>query len=261
MFALSRVDFPKDELELKAAIGAGFAPLGLDASRVALEGSLPALTALRCNLSGAEFRKEHRFAKAEGAISPGFFVRELSVSCEHGRFLGAEFSASLRVDDAVIGYGRDSKNSAVLVLEKCGAAALNVSLFRSGIERVLFDLAASAADEQGAEMKETSLHWEQESPRALKLRIEARAKAMFVDAHVTATARVSIDDDLRLTVSGLACTGEGMMGNLAATMLRKEIPKYEGRSIALGEALPGGLQMKSIELRCEPEALVIRATL
>ncbi len=260
MFALCREDFPKDELELKTAIGAGFGLLGLDASRVELEGSLPALTSLRCNVSGAEFRKEHRFAKAVGAISPGFFVRELSVLCENGRVLGAGFSASLRVNDAVLGYGRDVNHGAVLVLEKCGAAVLNVSLHRSGIERVLFDLATTAADEQGAEMKETSLHWEQETSRALKLRIEARAKAMFVDARVTATVRVSIDDDLQLTVSGLSCTGEGMMGNLAATMLRKQIPKYEGRSIALGDALPGGLRMKSIELRCEPDALVIRAT-
>ena len=260
MFPLCRTEFPKDELELKAAIGAGLAPLGLDASRVNLDGSLPALAELRCDVSGVEFRKEHRFAVATGAASPGFFARKVSVLCDNGRFSGAGFSSSLRMDDAVFGYGRDAVGGAVLMLERCGSVVLDVSVHRSGLERVLFDLAAAAAEEQGAEMKGMSLHWEQQSPQALTFRIEARAKAMFVETRVTATGRVVIDDAMRVTVSGLTCAGEGMMGNLAATMLRKEIPKYEGRSFSLGGVLPGGVQLKSIALRCEPEAIAIHAT-
>lgn len=260
MFPLCRTEFPKDELELKSAIGAGLGPLGLDASRVTVDGALPALAELRCDVSGSEFRKEHRFAVATGAVSPGFFARKVSVLCENGRFSGAGFSASLRMDDAVFGYGRDAVGGAVLMLERCGSAVLDVSVHRSGLERMLFDLAAAAAEEQGAEMKGMSLYWEQQNPQAVTFRIEARAKAMFVETRVSATGRVAIDDAMQITISGLTVSGEGMMGNLAATMLRKEIPKYEGRSFSLGGILPGGLRLKSIALRCEPEALSVHAT-
>ena len=49
-----------------------------------------------------------------------------------------------------------------------------------------------------------------------------------------------------------------MMGNLAATFLRKEIPKYEGRSVSLAGAF-GGLRLREVTLKCEDEVLRVRA--
>jgi hypothetical protein len=258
MFLLGHSEFPKDVGALVAAIDDGLRPLGLAAGRVSAEGALPAIALLRVDLSGAVFRVEHRASLAAGALEPGFFARRTEVLCSHARFGEIQFSGSLQIDDAVFGYGRDAGDQAVLALERCGNGTLDVSVARNEVEKAVLALASKAAEEQGAEVKSVAVHWESRGPRALELRVVARAKAMFVETSVTATGRVEITDALALVVSGLSCSGDGMMGNLAATFLRKEIPKYEGRSISLAGAF-GGLRLRDVSLRCEQESLHVRA--
>ena len=258
MLALCGSDFPNDVASLKAALGAGLRPLGLDAGRVSLEGALPALTLLRCELSGAVFRAGHRPAVAVGEGAPGFFARRVEAVCAPGRAGDVAFAGSLGIDDAVFAFGRDAAGAAVLILERCGAGVLEVAIERSELEKAVLALAAKAAEEQGAEVKGVSVRWAQEGPRALVWRADVRAKAMFIETSVTASGRVSVTDALEVVLSGLTCGGEGMMGNLAASFLRKEIPKYEGRSISLAGAV-GGLRLKDVSLRCEPEVLRVRA--
>lgn len=259
MFALCCSDFPNDVVSLKAALGAGLRPLGLDAGRVSLEGALPALALLRCELSGAVFRAGHRPAVAVGEGTPDFFARRVEAVCDPGLAGDVAFAGSLRVDDAVFAFGRDATGAAVLILERCGAGVLEVAIQRSELEKTLLALASKAAEEQGAEVKGVSISWTQEGPRTLALRVDVRAKAMFIETSVTASGCVSVTDALDVVISGLTCGGEGMMGNLAASFLRKEIPNYEGRSISLAGAV-SELRLKDVSLRCEAEVLRVRAT-
>lgn len=258
MFLLGQSEFPKEAATLVASIGEGLRPLGLGAERVSAEGSLPALALLRCDLSGAVFQPEHRAAIATGALEPGFFARHTEAVCTHARFGEISFSGSLQIDDAVFGFGRDAAGQAVLALERCGNGTLDLAIARTEVEKAVFGLASKAAEEQGAEVKSVTVRWESRGPRALELRVVARAKAMFVETSVTATGRVEITEALTLVISGLACSGDGMMGNLAATFLRKEIPKYEGRSVSLAGAF-GGLRLREVTLKCEDEVLRVRA--
>lgn len=162
------------------------------------------------------------------------------------------------MDDAVFAFGRDLSGQAVLVLERCGSGVLEVEVRRDNVERVVAALATKAAEEQGADVKSVAVRWEQRGPRALGVAVDARAKAMFVETGIKANGLVSVDDSMALQVSGLACSGEGMMGNLAATFLRKEIPKYEGWTFPLAGALPG-LRVRDVSLRCEGDSLRVRA--
>lgn len=260
MFSLCGCDFPNDVASLRAALGAGLRPLGLDASRMIVEGELPALSLLRCELSGAVFSPQHRPAAAVGEGTPGFFARRVEALCEPAKFGEVAFSATLGIDDAVFSFARAADGGAVLVLDRCGAGVLDVAIERTEVEKAVFALASAAAAEHGAEVKGVSVRWEQNGPRALMLRVDVRAKAMFIETSVKATGRVEITDALAVVVSGLSCGGEGMMGNLAASFLRKEIPKYEGRSVSLAGAV-GGLRLRDVSLRCEPDVLRVRAVM
>ena len=258
MFLLGHSEIRNEAGALVASIGEGLRPLGLDASRVSAEGALPALTLLHCDLAGAVFRSGHRAALAVGPLEPGFFARRAEVACASARFEELEFAGSVALDDAVFSYGRDAAGNPVLALEKCGAGVLDISIARGEVEKLVLSLAQKAAEEQGAEVKSVSVFWESRSARTLELRVVARAKAMFMETSVTATGRVEVTDALALVVSGLSCSGDGMIGNLAATFLRKEIPKYEGRSISLAGAF-GGLRLWDVSLRCEAECMTVRA--
>jgi hypothetical protein len=262
MFLLGHSEFSKDVPSLVSAIGDGLRPLGLDSRAVFIDGALPALAVLRCDLSGAVFRPEHRPAFAVDGLAPAFFSRRAEVLFRPAFFGDWQFTGALGMDDAVFGFGRDAAGNAVLALalERCGAGTLELSVARSEVEKAVFSLAAKAAEEQGAEVKAVSVAWESVGPRALGLKIVARAKAMFVETGITATGRVEITDSLSLRVSALECSGDGMMGNLAATFLRKEIPKYEGRSISLAGAF-GGLRLNDVSLACDASSMRVKATL
>ncbi len=260
MFPLGGPIFPTDEPSLIAAIGAGLSPLGLSAACVSVEGVLPALGALKCDLSGAVFCSSHRAAKAAGEITPGFFARRAEAFCNDGHFEGMAFTASLKIDDAIFGYRRDDEGDAVLVLEGCAAGVLELEISRADVEKALFSVVSKAAEEHGAEVKGVAVSWEQSGPKALALRVDVRAKAMFVETRVTANGRVEITDALEAVVSGLSCKGDGMMGSLAASFLKKEIPRFEGRSISLGGAFGGGLRLKDVSLHCESNSLRVGAT-
>ena len=261
MFLLSGSDFPNNEASLIAAIGNGLRPLGLSPDRVSAEGGFPSLSALRCDVSGAVFLREHRAAAAEGAMQPGFFARRMEVVCRSAQFEGLSFAGNLFLDDAVFAFGRDAGANPVLALEKCAGGSLDLSVERSEIEKLVHSLASKAAGEHGAEIKSVTLAWEQSGPRALSMRLVARAKAMFMETSVSALGRLEISDKLDATISGLSCSGDGMVGNLAASFLRKEIPKYEGRSVSLAGVFGGGLQLRDVSLRCEPDSLRIKAVL
>ena len=260
MFSLCGVDFPKDGAALRAALGEGLRPLGLDAGRVVVEGALPALSLLKFELSGAVFRAGHRPAVAVAEGIPGFFSRRVEVLCRPAMAGGVAFVATVGIDDAVFSFARDAAGCAVLVLDRCGAGVLELAVERAEVEKAVLAAASTAAEEQGATVKSVAVRWEQDGLRALTLSVDARAKAMFIETGVTATGRVEVTDALAVVVSGLRCGGDGMMGNLAASFLRKEIPKYEGRSVSLAGAL-GGLRLGDVTLHCEREVLRVRATL
>lgn len=259
MFLLSGLDFPKDEASLVSAIDQGLHPLGLRAGRVRCEGAFPALSLLRCDLSGAVFRSEHRAATAAGATQSGFFARRAEVVCDGATLGGLGFSATLTLDDAVFAFARDAAGNPLLALEQCGAGVMELEVTRSEFEKLVLSLAAKAAEEHGAEVKAVTATWEPCGERAISLRVVARAKAMFMETSVTARGRVEVSDALAIGVSGLSCSGEGMVGNLAASFLRKEIPKYEGRSVSLAGTF-GGVRLKDVTLRCEPDVLRVRAS-
>lgn len=261
MFLLSGSDFPNNEASLIAAIGHGLRPLGLGADRVSADGAFPSLAALRVDLSGAAFLREHRAATAAGDLQPGFFARRVEVACSTAQFGGLSFAGSLSLDDAIFAFGRDAAASPVLALEKCASGALEVAVERSEFEKLVLSLASKAAEEHGAEVKSVSVSWEQSGPRALSMRLVARAKAMFMETSVTALGRVEITDQLDVIIAGLSCSGDGMVGNLAASFLRKEIPKYEGRSISLAGAFGGGLRLRDVSLRCDNDSLRVKAIL
>ncbi len=260
MFLLSGSDFPNNEASLIAAIGNGLRPLGLNPERVSTEGAFPSLAALRCEISGAVFLREHRAAKAVGELKPGFFARRVEVACRSAQFEGLAFAGSLSLDDAIFAFGRDAASNPVLALEKCASGALELAVERSEFEKLVHSLASKAAEEHGAEVKSVTVSWEQSGPRALSMRLVARAKAMFMETSVTALGRVEVTDSLDVIIAGLSCSGDGMVGNLAASFLRKEIPKYEGRSISLAGAFGGGLRLRDVALQCEQDSLRVKAS-
>ena len=73
---------------------------------------------------------------------------------------------------------------------------------------------------------------------------------------ITLRGRLEIDDGFTARLRDIACTGDGMIANLAASQLRPRLAEWERLGFPLASALPVGFAISDIaleagaELRC-----------
>ena len=224
---------PVDTASLRLALEGVVRQLGLTESALSMEGEFPSVAALRIDLTGAKFHRGLRLATSADAAQPAFFVRELQVAAAPAYVEAVPVSLSVRATDAVFALA-----GSTLSFSRCGSGHLELSVTRADLESALADVAREAAEKKGGELKSMKVDLEAEGPRALKVRAVAVAKAMFFTATLTITGRVEISDALEVRVVDLACTGDGMIANMAAGALRPRLTELEGRTISLRAFVP-----------------------
>lgn len=250
-------EIPRDAAGLRAALAGVLAPLGLGSDAVATAGDFPALSRLDACLDGAKFARHPR-PEAPAVDEGGFFAREVDVRARPASLEGFEFQATLHAEDAVFGFFRDPSGGVMLRLVRATTGMFEVTVPRSELERALHTLASRAAEKQGAEIKSVALELTPHGPRKLAVRAVVTAKAMLFSTGITLTGVIEITDTLHIRLRGLACHGDGMIGNLAAGFLRPRFADIEAREIPMGRAL-GGIALRSVEISGGPE-LKIRAS-
>lgn len=223
---------PHDTDTLRAGLAAALVPLGLGAGALVVEGEFPSLGAVRANITGARFHRGLRVQTAP-AGQPAFFARELSVTASPAYLESLPFTLAVQGADAVF-----SLAGPVLALAQCGAGTLDVAVKHPDLEAALTAVAREAAEKKGAEVKSVKVELKSNGPRSLELRAVAVAKAMFLTATLTITGRVDVSETMEVRLSGLGCTGDGMIANMAAGSLRPRLAAMEGRSLALREFVP-----------------------
>ncbi len=239
MIPLAGSTFPHDAATLHAALAQALIPLGLGAAAVEIEGELPNLSAMRVNLTDARFHRDLPFPQTPQSHEPSFVVRDVAVDAEPAHFETLPFQLHASAENAVFAFTHDSAGALMLAFTRCSSGALALSLPLAGLESALLGLAREAAEKQGAEIQRVKVELIAESPRTLRLHATATAKAMFFTATLSITGRVEITDSFAIQLSGLECTGDGMIANLAAGYLRPRLAALEGRSIALQSLAPG----------------------
>ena len=258
MFLPGGSDFPNDNATLRDALTASFAPLGLAAPGIVLDGEFPSFTAMRLDLTGALFERGHQIASASSEVEEGFFARVLEVKAAPAKFEGLPFHVSLRADDCVFGFGLTVTDERVGTLRRCSGGTLEIAAGLAEIEAFLLALANEAASGFGASVDSIRIVAEAETPRRVSINATAVAKAFMTKATLTLRGRLEIDGDCRARLSEISCTGDGMMANLAAGQLRPRLAELERLSLPLGNVLPDGFAISDITL-CAGAELKVRA--
>jgi hypothetical protein len=75
---------------------------------------------------------------------------------------------------------------------------------------------------------------------------------MIMSGTVTLRGRASIDDDLTATLSNLAATGDGMIGNLAAGLIQSKLQPHEGKRIPLMTFSLGEVTLRDLQITTTP---------
>jgi hypothetical protein len=239
MFPIGSI-IPHDTASLRGGVVHGLAPLGVRADAVVLEGDFPRLDALSVNLTGARFHRGLEFNRAAGGQQTLCFARTVDVAGNPILVMDAPVAFTLRADDVVFAVADAASGSGkVLVLERANNGKVDVAIKRADLEKTLLAAGEQAARAKGAEVKSVELVLQDESPRALAMRAIVTAKAMFFTTTVTISGVVELDDHLSARLRDLHCEGDGMIGKMAAGVLRPQFEKLEQRRFPLGQAVAG----------------------
>jgi hypothetical protein len=248
MFPLGDGEFPKDNATLEAALARGIAT----PAAITLDGGFPSFGTIRVDLSGARFHRGQRPATAPPETADGFFARVVEVRAAPAYFESLPFHLSLRADDCVFAFGRTPEGTNAGVLKSTSNGSLEITASIADIEAAILAVASEAAAAHGASVQSVRVTLESETPRRLSIHAAATAKAMMFSATLTLRGHVEIDDAFHARLSGIACTGEGMIANLAAAQLRPRLAGWEGCEFPLQSVLPPGFALTDVALDADP---------
>ena len=240
-------DFQQDKAALLAALAHAIAPLGLDAAAITLDGVFPSFAAIRVDLTGARLTRDYRPARGRADATGGISCRVLEIEAAPAQIENLPCSLSLRANDCFFAFGSTADGERAAILDRCSGGSLEVTAGIADIEAALLAIAGEAAAAHGAAIQSVHVSMEIENPRRLAITATATARAMMFSATLTVRGRLEITEDFNLQFSDLACTGDGMIANLAAGRLRSRLAELEARRFSLSQALPGGIVLTSIE--------------
>jgi hypothetical protein len=216
------------------------APLGLGAEALSADGEFPRFDALRLDLTGARFHRNLKTGRARGAQQSLCFARVVEAAGKPVFVANVAVDFALQAQDVVIGIAdAGDGDGKVLVLERAAQGKIDISVQRKNLEQALLEAAQIAARSTGAEVKSVELLLQSESPKTLAVRATVTAKAMFFTTTVVISGAVEVDGQLNARLRDLHCEGDGMIGKMAAGVLRPQFEKLQARVFPLGGAVAG----------------------
>jgi hypothetical protein len=142
----------------------------------------------------------------------------------------------------------------------CTDGRLRATVAKSDVEAIALAEGSKLASAKGVDLKDVHILWRSDSARTLSLEVHVKAKKGFLPAAtIIVRGQVSIDSGLTATLSNLSVEGEGMVGGIAAGMIRPKLQQAEGLQKSL-LALPlDDLQIRDVRLLAAPDSLTVEA--
>lgn len=214
-------------------------------------GSFPEFKSVKVDLSGASVSTDTPPPppKPKGKRQPGPSAEKLSVVGKPVKYQGSEANVELSATGVRFDYAHDANSgNAMLVLADAESGHVVFSVDKDDLQKLLLAAASAGAKQQGVTIQDLQAKLTSRGPRTLDAEVRVKAKKMVMSGTVVLKGTVDIDDALVATVSNLAATGEGMMGNMAAGMLQGKLKEAEGKKIPLTTFSLGDLTLEDLKI-------------
>jgi hypothetical protein len=253
MFPLAGKDFPDCPEALASAIEQAIGEvlaLPQKHQAVTVEGgdAFPRLAHVRIDLSGARLSATEPPPKPVGVgkRTPGVTVDRLEVEARPIHYEQASLDFDFHATGLRLDFDRDTQGSPLLVLADADGGAVDARIKTTDLEALLLAAAALAAKGHGVTVKDLELNLRSTGPRSVAADVRVTAKKMMMTGVLRVSGAASVDGELNATLSGLTCTGEGIIGGTAAAFLQQHLKKYEGRRIPLMAFSLGDLALRDL---------------
>lgn len=254
MFPLSGTQFPASVDELKTAIRGGLAEvltLANPQSAVQIEGgSWPALDRMIIDLNDSTIRVTQPPPKPKPGDDrqKGITIHQLQVLGHPIRYGRSAGELDVSASSVALDFAHDQNGKALLLLADAADGRIEMKINKSDLQAALTEAASAAARPHGVSIQDLQLNLTSDGPRSLAGELRVKAKKMVMSGVVLLRGRIDIDDSLVAILSNLACSGEGMIGSMAAAMVNTKLKSYEGKRIPLTTLALGDTTLRDLNL-------------
>lgn len=254
MFPLAGKAFPTDAGALASAIEEALREvfaLPKGASPVTAKGgTYPDIKHVKVDLDGAKVSATEPPPKplGTGKRQPGVTVGEFELTARPIRYEQAKLDLDLTASGLRFDFDRDKAGRPLLVLTDAEDGEVNARVSKKDIEALMLSAATLGAKQQGVTVQDLELELSSTGPRSIAADVRVKAKKMLVTGVVHVTGAVDIDDELNATLSNLRCTGEGMIGTMAAGVMQKHLQAFDGKQVPLMAFSLGDVSLRDLEL-------------
>lgn len=237
MLPLGGQDFPKHTEELETALCDGLSVFGAPNLTVEVRGEWPALQRIAIDLSGAQVPKAA--PRMDGEKQGSLEAREVELIASALRYENASMDVQLRARDVQLSFVRGPQNQRMLAITGAAHGEVTIAMKKSDLELLVGLIAARAARPHGVGIAGTTLSLTAAGPRAVNFTGEILAQKMFMKTVLRLTGRLEIEENLTATLSGLHCSGAGLMGTLACNFLQPYLREFESKPLLAALDLSG----------------------
>jgi hypothetical protein len=251
VFPLYTANFPSSAPDLECLLNHGLQrSFSFDADPVRVrDASYPHLKEIRVCLDGARLRSNPpRPASIRGETFPALRVDQLSLSAQALSIGPASIDLSLHAHTVDFVQGKDSNEQVALALKNAADGKIEVSISHTSLAALITTLAQDQASKQGITISEAQLDLRPNNPHSLAAQVRLRVRKLFLNASLSVTGQLDLDDHLNLKISGLNCTGDGAIASLACAILTPYLRKIEDQEIPLMLLPLGEIRLRDARL-------------
>ena len=257
MFHLATDQFPTNQAELAAAVrGALAESLALpEREVVTAEGEWPAGDSLKIDLTGARLTSDkppEQWPGATAAAEPGPTYERFDLSADPLLIDAASVHLRLTAEAVAFALDRSADGRAVLVLTGADRGHVTARVAAADVQALLLDKAREGTAAHKILIDSADLTFASDGPRsvAVAATVVARRKLLIGSAGGTfrLSARLDVDDELVATLSGLTCTGEGVVAGAVAPVLTAKMADFNGRQFPLAAVSLGDVRLRDVAI-------------
>ena len=261
MFPLAGKEFPRTADELVEAIQNALGrvlTLAKGDAVTAEGGKFPSVKKLKVNLNNATVSAADPPPKPKptGKREPGISVDQFEVTCKPLKYEQNKLDLELKAAGVKLDFARDKKGQPLLVLASAKDGYVQAKMSKGDIESLARTAAEMAAKPQGIKIEGLDLSLTSEGTRSLAADVRVKAKKMMVSGVLHITGRVDVDDELNATVSKLNVDGEGMIGTMAAGLVKGKLKPYEGKVFPLMTFSLGDVTLRDLKIDAKKDVQV-----
>ncbi|HEY2588725.1 MAG TPA: hypothetical protein VGI81_23485 [Tepidisphaeraceae bacterium] len=255
MFPLAGKSFPTSPQDLAAAIRKAMAevisfPAKADPVR-AEGGTWPSIDRVALDLTGAMIdptKPPPAPPTLKGERQPGIKVGRLEVRGQPILIGKSEVNLALDGHNVGFDFARDAAGDAMLVLRDAKDGHVQVEAGKDDLQAMLRAAATTAGKPHGITIQDLQLTLTSDGPRSIGVEARVKAKKMVMSGTVVVRGKADVDDQLVATLSNLACTGEGMIGGMAAALVGSKLKAFEGKRVPLMAFSLGETKLRDVRI-------------